>query len=68
MYRCNITDPIYFKKDIKVTIQAFGWRGAWKYFLLQDDMPSVSFWYQDSICEMCPTLPSVDDLEIIIDF
>jgi hypothetical protein len=26
MYRWHITDPIRFKKDLRVTIQALGWR------------------------------------------
>lgn len=65
MYRWHITDPIHFKKDIKVTIQALGWRREWQYLPLQDDISSVSFWYQDSICDTFPPFPSEDDLEII---
>ena len=30
----------------------------------KDDISSVAFWYQDSICKNCPTLPSADELEI----
>lgn len=30
LYRWHICDPIYFKKDIKVTIQALGWRSGGK--------------------------------------
>lgn len=65
LYRWHITDPIYFKKDIKVTIQALGWRDGGRYLPLQDDLSSVAFWYQDTICESFPKLPSVDELEII---
>ena len=66
MYRWHITDPIYFKKDIKVTIQALGWRNwGGKYLPLQDDISSVSFWYQDTICKNFPKLPTTDELEII---
>ena len=65
MYRWHIADPIYFKEDIKVTIQALGWRSGARYLPLQDDISSVAFWYQDSICKSFPTLPDADYLEII---
>ncbi len=66
LYRWHITDPIYFKKDIKITIQALGWRNGYKSYLpLQDDISSVAFWYQDTICKTFPKLPSNEELEII---
>lgn len=65
MYRWHITDPIYFKEDLKVTIQALGWRSPHRYLQLRDDISSVAFWYQDSICKNFPQLPTFDDLEII---
>ena len=46
MYRWHIPDPIRFEKDLKVTIQALGWRGDGRYLPLQDDISSVVFWYQ----------------------
>lgn len=65
MYRWHITDPIYFKEDLKVTIQALGWRSPHRYLQLRDDISSVAFWYQDSICKNSPQLPTFEDLEII---
>ena len=65
MYRWHICDPVYFKKDIRVTIQDLGWRSDGRYLPRQDDISSVAFWYQDSICKTFPPLPSVDELEII---
>jgi len=65
LYRWHICDPIYFKKDIKVTIQALGWRIDDRYLPLQDDISSVAFWYQDGICKTFPKFPSRDELEII---
>jgi len=65
MYRWHIADPIYFDSDIRVTIQALGWRSGGRYLPLQDDISSVSYWYQDSICDTFPTLPDADGLEII---
>ena len=65
MYRWHIGDPIHFKKDLKVTIQDLGWRSGGRYLPRQDDISSVAFWYQDSICKNFPKLPSANDLEII---
>lgn len=65
MYRWHLPDPIYFNEDIKVTIQALGWRSEGRYLPLQDDISSVAFWYQDSICKTFPHLPDRDALEII---
>ena len=65
MYRWHITDPIYFKKDLKVTIQALGWRSEQRYMPLQDDISSVAYWYSDTLDDIYPTFPSADELEII---
>ncbi|MBQ4110661.1 MAG: DUF2961 domain-containing protein [Clostridia bacterium] len=65
MYRWHLPDPVYFKEDIKVTIQALGWRSGKRYLPLQDDISSVAFWYQDTICDSFPQLPDADYLEII---
>ena len=65
MYRWHITDPIYFKEDLKVTIQALGWRSPHRYLQLRDDISSVAYWYQDSICKNFPQIPTFEDLEII---
>lgn len=64
MYRWHIVDPIYFKKDIRVTVQALGWRSQGRYLPLQDDISSVAFWYQEGVCQMFPPFPSANDLEI----
>lgn len=65
LYRWHITDPIYFKKDIRVTIQALGWRSGWRYLPLQDDISSVAYWYSDTLDDVYPEMPSADELEII---
>ena len=64
LYRWHIADPIYFKKDIKITVQALGWRDNRRYLPLKDDISSVAFWYQDSICKTFPEFPSTDELEM----
>lgn len=65
MYRFHIMDPVRFEKDLKVTIQALGWREGGRYLPLQDDIASVAFWYQDFPSESFPALPDKDILEII---
>jgi hypothetical protein len=65
LYRWHITDPIRFEKDLKVTIQALGWRSGGRYLPLQDDIASVAFWYQQEPHAKFPKLPDKDYLEII---
>jgi len=65
MYRWHIMDPIRFGEDLKVTIQALGWRSGHRYLPLQDDIASVAFWYQTIPHVKFPDLPDKDYLEII---
>ena len=65
MYRWHITDPIRFQQDLRVTIQALGWRSGHRYLPLQDDIASVAFWYQTLPTAPFPTLPDKDYLEVI---
>jgi hypothetical protein len=64
MYRWHITDPVRFEKDLKVTMQALGWRSGGRYLPLQDDISSVAYWYQAEPHKPFPKLPKRDDLEI----
>jgi len=65
LYRFHVTDPIYFDKKLKVTIQALGWREGKRYLPLQDDIASVAFWYQTLPTVKFPELPDKDYLEVI---
>ena len=65
MYRWHIPDPIRFGEDLRVTIQALGWRSGGRYLPLQDDIASVAFWYQTLPTAPFPKLPDADYLEII---
>jgi len=65
MYRWHIMDPIRFEKDLRVTIQALGWRSGGRYLPLQDDIASVVYWYQTEPHNPFPELPSKDELEVI---
>jgi hypothetical protein len=64
LYRWHITDPVRFERDLKVTIQALGWRRDGRYLPLRDDIASVAFWYQEQPAAPFPALPSADELEI----
>ncbi len=64
LYRWHIMDPVRFEKDLKVTIQALGWRSGGRYLPLQDDISSVAFWYQTEPHASFPKLPDKDYLEI----
>ncbi|OGV46994.1 MAG: hypothetical protein A2017_02170 [Lentisphaerae bacterium GWF2_44_16] len=65
LYRWHIADPIRFREDLKITIQALGWRSGHRYLPLQDDIASVAFWYQNLPGSKFPELPEKDCLEII---
>jgi len=64
LYRWHIMDPIRFEKDLRVTIQALGWRSGDRYLPLQDDISSVTFWYQAEPHAAFPKLPDKDYLEV----
>ncbi len=64
LYRWHIMDPIRFEQDLRVTIQALGWRSGGRYLPLQDDLASVAYWYQTLPTAPFPALPDKDYLEI----
>jgi len=64
LYRWHITDPVRFEKDLRVTIQALGWRSGGRYLPLQDDLSSVAFWYQQEPHASFPKLHDKDYLEV----
>ena len=69
MYRWHVQDPIRFKQDLRVTIQALGWRSALegkrRYLPLQDDIASTAFWYQAEPHAPFPALGDRNHLEVI---
>lgn len=69
MYRWHVMDPIRFENELKVTIQALGWRNktssGLRYLPLQDDIASVAFWYQVEPHSPHPILPGKEELEVI---
>jgi hypothetical protein len=64
MYRWHVPDPVRFERDLRVTIQALGWRSGGRYLPLRDDLASVAYWYQTLPGEPFPPLPDADALEV----
>jgi len=66
MYRWHIMDPFRFEQDLKVTIQALGWRSGRRYLPLQDDIANTAYWYQAEPHASFPSLPDRDALEVTL--
>ncbi|WP_321472846.1 glycoside hydrolase family 172 protein [uncultured Paludibaculum sp.] len=64
LYRWHIADPVRFEKDLRVTIQALGWKENGRYLPLKDDIASVAYWYQTEPHAEFPKLPAKDDLAV----
>jgi hypothetical protein len=65
LYRWHVPDPIRFQSDLRVTMQALGWRSQGRYLPLQDDIASTAFWYQLEPHAAFPKSPTPNDLEVI---
>ena len=65
LYRWHIADPVYFAEELRVTIQALGWRSGGRYLPLQDEIASDAYFYLDRPACALPPLGSPDELEII---
>src|SRR5579883_12130 len=65
LYRWHIMDTIRFQSDLRVTLQALGWRSGRRYLPLQDDIASTAFWYQKETSSPRPPTPNADALEVV---
>ena len=65
LYRFHLPDPVRFQKDLKVIMQAIGWRSEGRYLPLQDDIASVAYWYQAEPHAKFAAFPDKDALEVI---
>ena len=65
MYRFHIQDPVFFRRDLRVTMQALGWRSKGRYLPLQDDIASVVYWYQTLPHQPFAPLPDRNAREIV---
>lgn len=65
LYRFHVQDPIFFKSDLRVTMQALGWCSEASYLPLQDDISSVVYWYHTEPHALFPVLPDCNARAII---
>lgn len=65
MYRWHIMDPIRFEEDLRITIQALGWRIGGRYCPGMHDICSVAYWYQTLPTAPYPAFPNRDALEVL---
>ena len=69
MYRWHLPDPVYWKKDIRVTIQQIGHKGTSlnpeeymnQLYERQDDWSTATFWYEPVPSAPLPPFPSVEE-------
>jgi hypothetical protein len=61
LYRWHLMDPICFRGNLKVTIQALGWWPTPRtYQPLADDIASVAYWYQREPHAAFPAFPPLE--------
>ena len=46
LYRWHVPDPVRFRDNLRVTVQALGWSDGGTYRPLEDEIESVAYWYQ----------------------
>ena len=61
LYRWHVLDPIRYRQNLRVTIQALGWWPNRKFEPLTDDIASVGYWYQAEPHTPFPEFPPVHD-------
>ena len=65
-YRWHINDPIRFENELKITVQCLGWKEGGLYKILEDDLFSVAYWYQNEPHHPYPPLPDKEKLVVNI--
>jgi hypothetical protein len=63
LYRWHVPDPIRFDTDLRVQVQALGWRAGGRYLRRHDDIASTALFYLDATSTSRPHVPSLDELE-----
>jgi hypothetical protein len=64
LYRWHLLDPVTFRSDLSVDVQALGWQAGRRYKLLHDDIASTAWFYLDRPSTARPPFPSVDELAV----
>ncbi len=57
MYRWHVMDPVRFESDLRVTIQALGWRSEGRFYPGQHDICSVAYLVPDTADGAVPVFP-----------
>jgi hypothetical protein len=65
LYRWHVPDPIRFARDLRVEIQALGWRSGGRYLRRHDDIASTALFYLDATSTARPPIPGPDELEAL---
>lgn len=65
MYRWHIQDAFSFDSEIRVNIQALGWKSNGRYLPMRNDMSSVAYFYFEHPSSDAVPLPDRDGLEIV---
>jgi hypothetical protein len=60
LYRWHIMDPICFRRDLRVTIQALGYTPGGPFRPLADDIASLAYWYQQEPHAPFPPFPPLN--------
>ena len=68
MYRWHLPDPVYWREDIRVTIQQIGHKGTSlspgdypnQLYERQDDWSTATFWYEAVPSAALPAMPDLD--------
>lgn len=67
MYRWHLPDPVYWKKECRITIQQIGWspesreKTGSALYERQDDWSSATFWYEPIPSAKLPDFPTVEE-------
>ena len=67
MYRWHVTDPVCFRNELRLTVQDLGWKSPDRtqgYKILENDISSTAFWYQNDPAGSREPLPAAKDLLI----
>lgn len=57
MYRWHLPDPVYWKKDCRITIQQIGWKDG--LYERSDDWCCAAFWYEPTPDAPLPAMPDL---------
>jgi hypothetical protein len=66
MYRWHLPDPIYWKEEVRITIQQIGWsresrdKTGSALYEREDDWSSATFWYEPVPSSQLPPFPDLE--------